>query len=726
MFRISFRNILLAWLSVLAPMLVHAQASFTAVPNVSYGPNFSYVQVDLRLTQIANGRPLNAAPGTSDFVLAYNPRFFNITNNNSVQITTRGVWDAANNPRYYNPVTVTKGVGNFIVVRINERDTTAGQGIPNIGRGNINTLVASLRFPTKRQDSICGLTPGIIWQVDPATNCNNPRSNLSNIRYFAQDETVAPLGDVVNYQTTTVPAVTDIVEPVPVASVPNLNNPGFFLYRFSNGSVNLKPRRFRVYFTPDPAYAAACRVRQRIFDTTLTNPTQVFTKTQSFTPTPATCNGRPINRGILQIYSYNACGDSVVAGDIPISFVDCEPYVFQNGFAQVSRTSVCQGQSVIVTLDTGAVRNRLINGNLVRVGWEPRRPSDNAYYSYDNGATWRSTRSFTFDRLWDTARGPIQNIVIRVRDARNCVSDSFVIQITINKSFVPGTKPYIVSKDTLPAAICTPGRVRLTLRKDGDPNVVYTWRTGFGGGNLYTTPTGNTAATNESVVYYEKPAGYLGRATVYAENVCFGNLRDSIDLNFIAVPDPKITLLANGAVVTGGIVPLNAPITLRAASFARNFQGTQYLWTINVGPNQTIKPLTTNEDESITFADPGTGSIVLRALAPGGSCFADSVVAIEVKQVNQFFLPTAFSPAGTGRNAVFMIQGEGLTNNDYRLVVLNRWGQIVFETTDYSKPWDGKDKSGNECTQDTYTYGVKGKFQDGTTFEKTGIINLVR
>jgi hypothetical protein len=60
------------------------------------------------------------------------------------------------------------------------------------------------------------------------------------------------------------------------------------------------------------------------------------------------------------------------------------------------------------------------------------------------------------------------------------------------------------------------------------------------------------------------------------------------------------------------------------------------------------------------------------------------------------------------------------------MIVMNRWGQVVYESTNLSGQWTGVDKDGKECTMDTYTYAVKGKFLDGGSFEKSGIVNLVK
>jgi gliding motility-associated-like protein len=54
-------------------------------------------------------------------------------------------------------------------------------------------------------------------------------------------------------------------------------------------------------------------------------------------------------------------------------------------------------------------------------------------------------------------------------------------------------------------------------------------------------------------------------------------------------------------------------------------------------------------------------------------------------------VPNAFSPNGDGRNDVFrpVVRGQMF---DYELRIFNRWGELIFMTSDNHKGWDGKYK----------------------------------
>jgi gliding motility-associated-like protein len=86
-------------------------------------------------------------------------------------------------------------------------------------------------------------------------------------------------------------------------------------------------------------------------------------------------------------------------------------------------------------------------------------------------------------------------------------------------------------------------------------------------------------------------------------------------------------------------------------------------------------------------------------------------------------LPTAFSPNGDGKNDILYVRGAAIQSMD--LLIFNRWGQLVFETTSQDTGWDGT-FNGKPQEMDAYAYVLKVLFIDGTSFEKKGNVTLLR
>ncbi len=59
------------------------------------------------------------------------------------------------------------------------------------------------------------------------------------------------------------------------------------------------------------------------------------------------------------------------------------------------------------------------------------------------------------------------------------------------------------------------------------------------------------------------------------------------------------------------------------------------------------------------------------------------------------------------------------------MVIYNRWGEKVFETTDKTKRWDGK-LNGTPLPSDSYGYYIEVVLPDGTEQIFKGDILLVR
>lgn len=78
---------------------------------------------------------------------------------------------------------------------------------------------------------------------------------------------------------------------------------------------------------------------------------------------------------------------------------------------------------------------------------------------------------------------------------------------------------------------------------------------------------------------------------------------------------------------------------------------------------------------------------------------SDSVV---VKPISIVQIPNAFTPNNDGLNDQFRILGTELVSQ-FNLKIFNRYGQIIFETSDKNQGWDGKLK-GNALPSGGYVY----------------------
>ena len=88
------------------------------------------------------------------------------------------------------------------------------------------------------------------------------------------------------------------------------------------------------------------------------------------------------------------------------------------------------------------------------------------------------------------------------------------------------------------------------------------------------------------------------------------------------------------------------------------------------------------------------------------------------------YVPDVFSPNGDGINDVVKAICVGIQKFKF-FKIYNRWGNILFETTDESKGWDGRFR-GQIQPADSYIWLVEGTDTNGKEIRKTGTLNLIK
>lgn len=83
-----------------------------------------------------------------------------------------------------------------------------------------------------------------------------------------------------------------------------------------------------------------------------------------------------------------------------------------------------------------------------------------------------------------------------------------------------------------------------------------------------------------------------------------------------------------------------------------------------------------------------------------------------------------FSPNNDNVNDLLVF--SEYCNIESTIVILNRWGNIVYESDDILLPWDGTDQFGNTVQDGVYFYQIDLQYSFGVTDQKSGFITVVR
>ena len=135
-----------------------------------------------------------------------------------------------------------------------------------------------------------------------------------------------------------------------------------------------------------------------------------------------------------------------------------------------------------------------------------------------------------------------------------------------------------------------------------------------------------------------------------------------------------------------------------------------YEWSQQISTDQTITVTPNETTWYYVYLDLCSG-IVLK----------DSVLVFVRKPV-----PNAFTPNGDGLNDYFRIFGtppENITKYNFR--IFNRWGQMIFSTTNIEDGWDGK-LNGQYCPAGVYAWEIFYETSKKTKITNRGTVMLIR
>jgi gliding motility-associated-like protein len=105
-----------------------------------------------------------------------------------------------------------------------------------------------------------------------------------------------------------------------------------------------------------------------------------------------------------------------------------------------------------------------------------------------------------------------------------------------------------------------------------------------------------------------------------------------------------------------------------------------------------------------------------------GCQFIDSFEIFELCP-STIFVPNSFSPNGDQINDVFKAEGDFISQ--YSLKVFNKWGQLVFTSSDITHGWDGTYKN-QPCPMDAYYFYISAQGIGSQSESLKGTVMLLR
>lgn len=185
--------------------------------------------------------------------------------------------------------------------------------------------------------------------------------------------------------------------------------------------------------------------------------------------------------------------------------------------------------------------------------------------------------------------------------------------------------------------------------------------------STYQWSTGST----DSTIYVLESGTYWVQAT----NDCF-SIFDEIQVDFKSLPYfelPDDTTLCFNE---------NLVLDINSVQFAGTWWNTS-----------STSPITVEEE----------GQYIATAMYQ--NCFYRDTIYVAFEDCEMSLnIPNVFTPNGDGFNDSFVLEGSNI--NSINVQILNRWGQVVFESNDINLSWNGKTRDNRSCPPGTYFYVI--------------------
>jgi len=264
-----------------------------------------------------------------------------------------------------------------------------------------------------------------------------------------------------------------------------------------------------------------------------------------------------------------------------------------------------------------------------------------------------------------------------------------------------------------PGSICLGDNATLRAQLSNETRGEFIWRNAAGvivgeGVQIDVRPEEQTTYT---VTFTESAGGCGTSATADVTVDVFGG---NIFPEIIAISSNGTELMENDTIFSGTQVTLS--VIGIPAGLDVNIQ-----WSGNYDPS-------TGTGESLLVNVPDDGpngsdlNYTVTVSATGADCPVSQSISLNYISTEARF-PGVITPNGDGTNDFFRLFTAG-TVTDYTLLIFNRWGQKVFESTDPMEDWDGT-KNGTPQNMDTYLYVAKYRL-NGAEKEEDGQFSLIR
>ncbi len=130
------------------------------------------------------------------------------------------------------------------------------------------------------------------------------------------------------------------------------------------------------------------------------------------------------------------------------------------------------------------------------------------------------------------------------------------------------------------------------------------------------------------------------------------------------------------------------------------------------------------QNPSHNYTSTGNYHVILVVQNQEG-CLDTVIHNVLINDVFAFYAPNAFTPNGDGLDDVFLPVGTGWDNSSFKMLIFDRWGNLILSTTNPNQGWDGRVKE-QPAQEDVYVWRVELNDVFKKSHSYSGTISLIR
>jgi gliding motility-associated-like protein len=222
--------------------------------------------------------------------------------------------------------------------------------------------------------------------------------------------------------------------------------------------------------------------------------------------------------------------------------------------------------------------------------------------------------------------------------------------------------------------------------------------------------TPNASITQNTSYTYGADGIYSVTHTVVSDSGCI----DDTTIDVIVNPLPIADFLYNPIeLYTFNSDVCFSNISLGAVSYSWDFD---FMGTDGTSTQQNPCTVRFPNNQERTFR------VKLVAISDKG-CKDSTLLNIRMLDDFILYIPNSFTPNNDDKNDKLIIYAAGIET--YKILIFNRWGELIFTSTDPSETWNGM-HNGQPAPVDSYVYKVNVKGKNRQVKEIVGHVNVLR